>query len=70
MDKYFEKTWEKYDQNKEGYLRYEEAFTFMRALIGQKNQFKLAPGSISDVYSGGNQYKLDQPTEFTPVGHV
>lgn len=70
MDKYFEKTWEKYDQNKEGYLRYEEAFTFMRALIGQKNQFKLAPGSISDVYSGGNQYKLDSASEFTPVGHV
>lgn len=70
MKQNFEKTWAKYDQNKEGFLRYEEAFTFMRALIGPKNKFKLAPGSISDVYSGGNQYKLDQPTEYTSVGHV
>jgi hypothetical protein len=70
MEKHFEKTWKKYDQNNEGYLRYEEAPTFMRALMGQKSKFTLAPGSISDVYSGGNQYKMERSWEFTPVGNV
>ena len=48
----------------------EEALTFMRALMGQRNQFKLGPGSISENYSGGNQCKLNQPTEDNPFGHA
>jgi hypothetical protein len=70
INQYFEESWAKYDQNKEGYIRYEEAPVFMRSLMGVSSKLNHAPGSISDVHSGGNVYKFDKQTEFTPVGHV
>ena len=64
MDKYFEDTWKNYDQNKEGYLRIEETHTFMRALMGAKTKFVGAPGSITDMTSGGSAYKVkDYPAQ-------
>jgi hypothetical protein len=70
IEKNFESSWDKYDQNKEGYIRFEEASTFMRSLMGHSSKFALAPGSISDMGSGGNVYKLDKQSEFTKVGHT
>ena len=60
MDKYFEDTWSHYDQNKEGYLRYEESHTFMRYLMNNKSKFAGAPGSITDMTTGGTAYKIKE----------
>jgi hypothetical protein len=60
MDKYFEDTWTHYDQNKEGFLRYEESHTFMRYLMNNKNKFVGAPGSITDMTTGGAAYKIKE----------
>ena len=60
MDKYFEDTWTHYDQNKEGYLRYEESHTFMRYLMNHKSKFVGAPGSITDMTTGGPAYKIKE----------
>ena len=54
--KNFDSTWDSYDQNSEGWIRYEESHTFMRSLMGTLNKFSLAPGSISDLTSGANNY--------------
>jgi hypothetical protein len=60
MDKYFEDSWAHYDQNKEGYLRYEETHTFMRFLMKNKTKFVGAPGSITDMTTGGAAYKIKE----------
>ena len=60
MDKYFEDTWSHYDQNKEGYVRYEESHTFMRYLMNHKSKFAGAPGSITDMTTGGTAYKIKE----------
>ena len=57
MDKYFQDAWTHYDQNGEGYIRYEESHTFMRFLMGHKTKFVGAPGSITDMTTGGSAYK-------------
>lgn len=66
----FDDSWEYYDQNDEGWIRYEEAFQFVRHLFGRLNNFVLAPGSISDLSSGGTTYPLPYPrgAEETKVG--
>jgi len=58
MDAHFEDSWKAFDQNNEGWLRYEECHTFMRHLIGRLNKFNVAPGSIADLSTGGAKYKV------------
>ena len=45
----FEKIWEKFDINADGFIKAEETHTFMRSLMGKLNKFALAPGSLSDI---------------------
>ena len=45
----FEKAWEKFDINSDGFIKAEETHTFMRSLMGKLNKFALAPGSLSDI---------------------
>ena len=45
----FEKAWEKFDINTDGFIKAEETHTFMRSLMGKLNKFALAPGSLSDI---------------------
>jgi len=73
LDANFENAWNHYDQNGEGWIRYEETHTFMRYLLGKLNRFTGAPGSLSDLSSGGKAYKLHYSTtktEKTPVSAV
>ena len=72
VEKNFEDSWDHYDQNKEGWLRYEETFQFVRHLFGHLNKFAEAPGSIGDLESGGDTYPLVYPlkAEKTKVGKV
>ena len=72
LDSNFEKAWAHYDQNNEGWIRYEETHTFQRYLNGALNKFAGAPGSITDMASGGKTYPLPYPagSEAVPVGAV
>ena len=72
LDGSFENAWNHYDQNHEGWIRYEETHTFQRYLMAHLNKFILAPGSISDMNSGGAAYSLPYPegSETTAVGAV
>ena len=49
MKAQFEKAWEKFDINGDGFIKAEETHTFMRSLMGKLNKFALAPGSLSDI---------------------
>merc|ERR1719482_1907569 len=72
LDANFENSWGHFDQNHEGWIRYEETHTFQRHLMGQLNKFANAPGSITDLSSGGPAYPLAYPldAESVGVGHV
>ena len=70
VEKNFDSAWNYFDQNKEGWIRYEESHTFMRHLFGKLNKFNVAPGSISDLNSGGINYPLNAKAEATPVTQV
>ena len=72
LDSNFEKAWNHFDQNREGWIRYEETHTFQRYLMGSLNKFAGAPGSITDMASGGKAYPLPYPagSEATVVGAV
>ena len=72
LDANFENSWSHFDQNHEGWIRYEETHTFQRHLQGNLNKFANAPGSITDLSSGGPAYPLNYPldAESVPVGHV
>ena len=72
LDANFETAWNHFDQNHEGWIRYEETHTFQRFLNGQLNKFAAAPGSIGDLSSGGKAYPLPYPadSEATAVGSV
>ena len=72
LDANFENSWSHFDQNHEGWIRYEETHTFQRHLQGNLNKFANAPGSITDLSSGGPAYPLNYPldSESVPVGHV
>ena len=63
IDKNFGQAWDHFDQNGEGWLRYEECHSFLRYLIGPLNKFAIAPGSITDLTSGGAAYKLTPEAE-------
>ena len=43
--------WKKYDNNGTGEIYESEGETFMRALLGPNNRFRLAPGALSDMNS-------------------
>ena len=45
----FQKTWDRFDINSDGYIKAEETHTFMRSLMGKLNKFALAAGSLSDI---------------------
>ena len=47
----FDNFWKKYDNNGTGEIYESEAETFMRALLGPNNRFRLAPGALSDMDS-------------------
>ena len=49
MKAQFEKAWEKFDINGDGFIKAEETHTFMLSLMGKLNKFALAPGSLSDI---------------------
>ena len=72
LDANFETAWNHFDQNHEGWVRYEETHTFQRFLNGNLNKFAAAPGSIGDLNSGGTNYVLPYPadSEAVPVGSV
>ena len=72
LDSNFETSWDHFDQNHEGWIRYEETHTFQRHLMGKLNTFAGSPGSIGDLASGGAHYPLPYPagSEAVPVGSV
>jgi hypothetical protein len=72
LDTNFENAWNHFDQNHEGWIRYEETHTFQRFLNGNLNKFAAAPGSIGDLNSGGANYVLPFPadSESVAVGAV
>ena len=71
VDANFENSWNHFDQNKEGWIRYEETHTFQRHFMGALNKLSGAPGSIGDLASGGVQYNtLPAGHDATPVGAV
>ena len=45
----FDNFWHKYDNNGTGEIYESEGETFMRALLGPNNRFRLAPGALSDL---------------------
>ena len=47
----FDNFWAKYDNNGTGEIYESEGETFIRALLGPNNPFRLAPGAISDMDS-------------------
>uniref|UniRef100_A0A7S3IHG5 EF-hand domain-containing protein n=1 Tax=Strombidium inclinatum TaxID=197538 RepID=A0A7S3IHG5_9SPIT len=47
----FDNFWAKYDNNGTGEIYESEGETFMRALLGPNNRFRLAPGAITDMDS-------------------
>ena len=59
----FEAAWAHFDQNGEGWIRFEESHNFLKFLFGHLNKFVVAPGSITDLESGGSHYKLSPEAE-------
>jgi hypothetical protein len=57
----FEKAWNKFDINNDGFVKAEETHTFMRSLMGKLNKFALAPGSLSDISGGGDSMQAPTP---------
>merc|ERR1719231_508431 len=47
----FDNFWRKYDNNGTGEIYESEGETFLRALLGPNNRFRLAPGALSDMNS-------------------
>ena len=47
----FDNFWRKYDNNGTGEIYETEGETFLRALLGPNNRFRLAPGALSDMDS-------------------
>jgi hypothetical protein len=71
LDANFENAWNHFDQNKEGWIRYEETHTFQRYLQGTLNKLAGAAGSIGDLASGGDKYNtLPAGDNGTLVGAV
>merc|ERR1712032_620205 len=62
----FDNFWKKYDNNGTGEIYESEGETFMRALLGPNNRFRLAPGALSDMDSAGQLIQ----NEFSAAGAV
>merc|ERR1719352_270062 len=64
----FDNFWRKYDNNGTGEIYESEGETFLRALLGPNNRFRLAPGALSDMDSAA-QIHVNQfgglPGDFT-----
>ena len=60
----FDNFWKKYDNNGTGEIYESAGETFMRALLGPNNRFRLAPGALSDMDSAGqliqNEFSADK----------
>merc|ERR1711939_847800 len=67
----FDNFWKKYDNNGTGEIYESEAETFMRALLGPNNRFRLAPGALSDMDSAGQliQNEFSATPAVTPFYH-
>ena len=67
----FDNFWKKYDNNGTGEIYESEAETFMRALLGPNNRFRLAPGALSDMDSAGQliQNEFSASPDATPFYH-
>jgi hypothetical protein len=59
----FDNFWKKYDNNGTGEIYESEAETFIRALLGPNNRFRLAEGALSDMDSAAqmiqNEFSSD-----------
>ena len=71
----FDNFWKKYDNNGTGEIYESEGETFMRALLGPNNRFRLAPGALSDLDSAAqihqNQFsKLPEIGKFDPTSYT
>ena len=67
----FDNFWKKYDNNGTGEIYESETETFIRALLGPNNRFRLAPGALSDMDSAGQliQNEFSATPEVTPFYH-
>ena len=59
----FEKAWDKFDINQDGFIKAEETHTFMRSLMGKLNKFALAPGSLSDIGTQADIVEKKEPVK-------
>merc|ERR1712046_435517 len=67
----FDNFWKKYDNNGTGEIYESEGETFMRALLGPNNRFRLAPGALSDMDNAELivQNKFSAQKALTPFRH-
>ena len=65
----FDNFWKKYDNNGSGEIYESEAETFMRALLGPNNRFRLAPGALSDMKNAA-QYVNNEFTEGNQTDYI
>merc|ERR1712086_161321 len=67
----FDNFWKKYDNNGTGEIFESEAETFMRALLGPNNRFRLAEGALSDMDSAAQLIpnEFSAGTDVTPFYH-
>merc|ERR1711908_190086 len=68
----FDNFWKKYDNNGTGEIYESEGETFMRALLGPNNRFRLAPGALSDMDSAGQliQNEFSSGPDIVPFTHA
>merc|ERR1712010_305556 len=68
----FDDFWKKYDNNGTGEIYESEGETFMRALMGPNNRFRLAPGALSDMNSAAQliQNEFHASPDSTPFAHL
>jgi len=67
----FDNFWKKYDNNGTGEIYESEAETFIRALLGPNNRFRLAEGALSDMDSAAQmiQNEFSATPAATPFYH-
>merc|ERR1712113_883888 len=67
----FDNFWKKYDNNGTGEIYESEAETFIRALLGPNNRFRLAPGALSDMDSAAQriQNEFSATPDVTTFAH-
>jgi len=67
----FDNFWKKYDNNGTGEIYESEGETFIRALMGPNNRFRLAEGALSDMDSAAQLIpnEFSSTPELTPFFH-